>query len=605
MMNAIAELISKDWANALGWTLLHSIWQGLIILLLVAIFLRWIPTLHSATRYAIACSGLVLFVVATLTTFIYLHHGTTNLAHERSGIPGVNYISNPVIQLPSSTWALDVSSAIQKIMPLVLMGWMAGFLFFTLRLSSGVFYSYRLRSESTPIDNEWYAYIQNISQKLGINRVISLAESAAINAPIVIGYFNPLIVIPVGMLTGLTPEQLETIFLHELAHIKRHDYLINFIQSVIETVFFFNPFVWKLSDIIRREREYCCDDVVVRQHGGVKAYAYALTQLAERRLAPHTFALSLAEDKNQLLNRIRRIMENSVKNCSGKSRLMIPAILLFAGLLCISWLGIHQEKDTKTDSLLTEQDTVIQKNKKGARYSRKSIITIDENGQPHEEIVEEFEGDEALRPLIEPIPPIPDISVVPAVPDLQVDPVIPDLTLPTPPDSLPPVPYGFRYQEQWDDFSKHLNEDLQENLEDLLTENDHDRLKMLEEFEQKFGWDFSTPFHFNLPPGIFESLKDFPDKEAFKNLEEELQRFGDIHREHFRDFENDFDGFRFEKALREQLIDDGYLAGDEAIQSLEWNGNVFKINGKKIKEADAKKYREKFFDYNHHPYRLE
>src|SRR5690606_16836980 len=106
---------------------------------------------------------------------------------------------------------------------------------------------------------------------------------------------------------------------------------INFIQSVVETIFFFNPFVWILSRLIRREREYCCDDLVVRRYGSARVYADALVQLAETRLSAHGFALSLAEEKNQLLTRIRRIMERSVNNPSGRNRIIVPALLLAVG----------------------------------------------------------------------------------------------------------------------------------------------------------------------------------------------------------------------------------------------------------------------------------
>src|SRR5204862_7511696 len=114
-------------------------------------------------------------------------------------------------------------------------------------------------SEGLIPDNDWSNIVQQLARQLHIDRVIPLAQSAHINAPLVIGYIKPVIMIPVGMFSGLSPEQIETIFIHELAHIKRHDYFINVLQSIIEALFFFNPFIWIVSNIIRREREYCCD----------------------------------------------------------------------------------------------------------------------------------------------------------------------------------------------------------------------------------------------------------------------------------------------------------------------------------------------------------
>src|SRR5690606_8513761 len=102
----------------------------------------------------------------------------------------------------------------------------------------------------------------------------------------------------------------------------RHDYIINLFQSLLETIFFFNPFVWMISSAIRREREFCCDDEVVRRNGSPLTYAKALAQLEEIRHSKPVFALSLAENKNQLLNRIKRIMEKSAKNYSGRERII-------------------------------------------------------------------------------------------------------------------------------------------------------------------------------------------------------------------------------------------------------------------------------------------
>jgi beta-lactamase regulating signal transducer with metallopeptidase domain len=138
-------------------------------------------------------------------------------------------------------------AAVQRNIPLIITVWIAGLILFTARLLSGLAYTIRLTSSSLAVENEWSEYIHRTAAALGINRVIALAQSHAINSPMVIGYFKPVILIPLGMLSGLTTEQLETIFLHELAHIKRHDYLINLIQSVVETIFFFNPAIWVLS----------------------------------------------------------------------------------------------------------------------------------------------------------------------------------------------------------------------------------------------------------------------------------------------------------------------------------------------------------------------
>lgn len=588
-MNRINAFFSNEWADALGWTLLHSLWQSLLILLIVTAILRFIPAVRSSVRYGILCGGLSLFAFTAVATFLFLN---VEEKTEITSTVSVNRIYSaedisvrPFQAQPVTT---QITTTIHHNMPLILGVWIVGALFFLVRLTSGLIYTSRLKSTAVTIDDGWSEYLKVAGEKLGIQKLVSLAAASSISTPMVIGYFKPVILVPVGMLTGLTTEQLETIFLHELAHIKRHDYLINLVQAVLETLFFFNPFLWILSSLIRREREYCCDDLVIAQHGGKKAYAHALAQLAEARLSSVGFALSLGSDNNQLLKRIRRIMERSV-NYQGKSRLIVPVIVLTASLFCISWLGMDGHNRDRGD-LQVKQDTVPDKKQNQARYTRKRIITIDENGQPHEEIVEEFEGDEDLRPLLQnPVPSIPDISVTPPVPNIHVVPPIPDLLLPAPMDTVPRS-FGFRNHEEL----RKLNDELQKQFEDLLTMREWDPEKLMEDLEQKFGWrewqDWDTLFENNFPhDSLNHSFRGFNDAESFQDLEEQLQRFRDLNFENFRHLQKGFE--RNESSLREQLVEDGYLSEDETIEGLEWSDDTFKVNGKEIKEKDREKYK--------------
>ena len=579
MMKTIADLLSHDGQNALGWTLVHSLWQSAVIVLMVIFCLRFIPSTHSRIRYAVACAGLLLFIGTSLMTFAYLTSVRTN----HNLLPGPWYptiehsVQTELTSSSTGNFFNIISSAIEAKMPLILTLWLGGFLIFGFRLTGGIFYTYKLKSGALPVENEWKDYLNQIRKNLGIDRLVTLGESAAIHAPMVIGYFKPMILIPVGMVTGLTSEQIETIFIHELAHIKRHDYLINFIQSFIETVFFFNPFTWILSNVIRREREYCCDDLVLSQHGSASAYAHALTQLAAVRLSRHTFALPLAEDKNQLLNRIRRIMERSGKNYSGKDRVFIPAMILITGLFCISWLGIQDEKGNKSDPLPAKQDTVIHKNEKS-------------------------EGDEALRPLLEipVIPNIPDIQVIiPQLPLEPVDPLLPDLNINAFPDSLPPPRFNFRNQEQWEDFSKSF-EDFGNRLEEFYSLEETDPSEFLKEFQKKFDTqDWTIPFDkLNIPEDFLRGFENFEDPESFKNLEKQWEGLRDLQMEHLQNLDMDMGDLEgnfpnnFLQALQKQLIEDGYLKENEKVNSIEWNDGVLKVNGKAIKDADEKKNKE-------------
>lgn len=587
MMRNLLDLLSAEGAYRFGWALLHSFWQSAVVLIAVFFCLRLIPANRSQLRYAVTCVGLFMVVCASLITFLSI--GDDTAPQHVDGIASYRSISfsTHADEGTSATWRTfsDVPMLIRGYMPWMLTAWMAGFVFFVFRFIAGLFYNQRIISTAVPLDNEWTLYIKEIAALLGIRRPVRLAQSFAVSAPIVIGYVKPIILIPVGMLTGLNPEQLQTVFLHELAHIRRHDYLINILQSTVEVVFFFNPFVWTLSRLIRQEREYCCDDFVVRQHGNAAVYAHALTQLAENSLSARGLALSIAGANNHLLNRIRRIMEKSVGNYSGKARLIVPGVLLLAGLFCISWLGIQQDsRQGAADQKAA--DTVIQKKNEGARYSRKSIITLDENGQPHEEIIEEFEGDETLRPLLH-----KRFESMSDLPGLMAP--LPPLVPGAPTDTIPPAPFDFRDAEQWDEFSKRFNEKFGEDFHEMLAEKEKEVAALMRELEEKFqSEEWVRQFEFNFPQRTFDSLDHFFDENTLRRLEEEIRHLHDLNLERVEGWRDHFDGNRYEDVLQKQLRKDGYLSEDETINSLEWNDETLKVNGKKIKEADEEKYRE-------------
>jgi bla regulator protein blaR1 len=588
-MTLISNLFANRWIDSLGWTLLHSLWQSALILVIVLAILRVVHSHRSRLRYATMCAGFFLFLASAIGTFLYLgtHHMPVDDSTATFVVRNI-YVSSPeVVSHRSADFLSSLNFVLQQSMPAFLGLWAVGFVFFAFRLFTGFFYTYKMRSTGIAVKGRWVDFVAMAANRMGIERFISLAESATISAPIVIGYFKPIILIPVGMMSGLTTEQLETVILHELAHIKRHDYLVNLIQSVVEAIFFFNPFVWIMSKLIRREREYCCDDMVVHMHGSKKAYAYALTQLAEVRLTAAYFALSLGEDKNQLLNRIRRIMEKSARNYPVRSQIAVPVILLIGALFCISWLGIGGHNGI-TGEAVVRQDTVPAKKPNAARYSRKSIITLDENGQPHEEVVEEFEGDESLRPLLQQHA-VPGISAIPAVPGIDVIPPMPDMY------SMPAdtIPFGFN-TEEWETMTKSF-EDLQKQLELMHGYQEGDSTDMLPGWGRMFSLPGAQGFQF--PDHFFESLGDLDRSDAFEDLQENLRHLEGLQMENFGDFERQFQQHpdqtsSYEHELRDQLEKDGYLSADESISSLEWNNDTFKVNGKGIRPQDREKYRK-------------
>ncbi|MBT1709866.1 hypothetical protein KK062_16595 [Fulvivirgaceae bacterium PWU5] len=410
--------------EALGWTLIHSLWQALLVYGTVTIVLRIIPSHRSSLRYVVALSSLAVVLAASAATFWWY----SQVSAHPTGAVGMTYtyiapdIAAPA---PASVWE-QMLTHVAAHMDLILVVWFAGALLFSLRVAGGVWYVTSLRRASSPVGHAWQQRLNALVQQLDIHRVVTLATSVRLQAPVVLGYIKPVILVPAGMLAGLSMEQVETILLHELAHIRRHDYLANLAQMLVEALYFFNPCIWALSAQVRTEREHCCDDAVVHYGGNARAYATALVQLEEVRLRQTGVALSLAENKHQLLTRIKRIMEKSVQQNTGRERL-IPAFLLVIGLVCASWVAFAQntaegeQQQALRETVILNADTIFiegpnPKENSRAYYERRTTVTIGKDGKPHETTSEVYEGDEAMRASIMASVSSPDVPDFPAPP---------------------------------------------------------------------------------------------------------------------------------------------------------------------------------------------
>jgi beta-lactamase regulating signal transducer with metallopeptidase domain len=561
--------------------------------------------------------------VASIATFTLLY--TARSADPAS--PGYSNTNQTVqvsqsVDVPALDYTLSaITSFVEANIPFILTAWTIGFLIFGLRFFGGLWYIRRLRHSAKPLSRPWTSFVEHLRSTLNISRAVKLAESPYINTPMVIGYLKPMILIPVGMISGLSTEELETIFIHELAHIRRHDYLINLFQSFMEMVFFFNPFIWTLSNHLRKEREYCCDDIVITQHGSSLAYAHALARLEEVRLSNNAFALGLAENKNVLLDRIKRIMEKSAKNYSGKDRMIIPAVLLVAGLLCASWLSIHQENRFQ-ETPANEQDTTVKKDTKSAKFSERRIITIDDNGEPHEEIVREFDGDEELRPLVEfDVPTKVSPLIPPPALNFPRHPIAPDVDLNIMIDTIPPFGSFEMDSHEWEEFAKAFEENFRGKFEDFYETHEKELEEMMKDLESKFksleSQSFEQIEHFNLSEEhleaareaqehAMEALRNIDLDHTFENLHENFEKLEHFDVEPFVEMQEQFldeaNFKKYEEALKKALVDDGYLKESETIHNMEWNDGSFKVNGKEIKKEDQNKYRalhDKYMDRGH------
>ncbi len=277
-MNAIRILSSEPWVECLGWTLVHFLWQGLLIAALYAGIRR--STARRATpnaRYLLACAALAAMLAAPLATWIALRPSAAlpDPAYRVRSVPPTAAVT--AIALPAPVRTAVPMVHVAQFIPWVVAVWLTGAGVFWLRLMGGWLMATRMRSSMVrPAPPQWQQALARLGGRVGVSRPVRLLVSGLVQVPTVVGWLRPVVLVPAGALAGLPAGQLEAVLVHELAHIRRHDYLVNILQSVAEAMLFYHPAVWWVSAHIRAERELCCDDAAVAVTGDAFVYASAL-----------------------------------------------------------------------------------------------------------------------------------------------------------------------------------------------------------------------------------------------------------------------------------------------------------------------------------------
>jgi GWxTD domain-containing protein len=303
-MTQFAAWIRTPMAQALGWALVHFVWEGVVLAAALLAMLRVFHAAPARRRYALACLALaampaafaitlgVIWALRPLAVAVPIHWVAAPLADGPIAAPARRFAWAMIFD--RLAWAVPV--------------WAAGVAFFYARGLAGWVAVRRLRHRGVCVaSREWQTRLEQLCARLSISRPVSLLESCFTDAPVLIGYLRPAILLPLGCLTGLSAAQVECILLHELAHVARHDYVVNLLQSLVEGLLFYHPAVWWVSRVVRAERENCCDDRVVETMGDARAYAATLAVLEQRR-AP---AAALAANGGNLMKRIRRLTTES------------------------------------------------------------------------------------------------------------------------------------------------------------------------------------------------------------------------------------------------------------------------------------------------------
>lgn len=343
-MNLINWLKSPV-AEALGWTLIHALWQGFVVVCTVALLLHLTRRSRAALRYQIGISGLLGQVLLSAVTFGWYYEPTQ--AVSQLALPASRSLFVMTVQTQTS-WLTATQSFLNAHLPEVVWAWLVGVGLFGVRLVGGWLYVERLRQTATlPVPTALAEMADRMARQLDVSA--RLQVTARVTGPLVVGILKPVVLWPMGMLAHLSAADVEAVLAHELAHVRRHDYLLNLLQSVIEVVYFFHPALWWLSARVREEREHCCDDSAVAVVGDARVLARALARVEEwQRQAEEVPALALAfAGKRQLLlHRVRRMLGVPTKPLVSNNSLAGLTLLTLL-LVSVSVYAVGRSEEPK------------------------------------------------------------------------------------------------------------------------------------------------------------------------------------------------------------------------------------------------------------------
>ena len=363
MLDSLTHAVS---ITQIGWLLVHSLWQLALLAVLALTLQRALQRRSASTRYLVLLTALALMVAAPIGTWVSqspgegrsvaarfianislsssaliktgVAEGQTQLSGQRTASPepgaqSLEFIRNSV----ASLW-IPVQQRIKPWLPQIVFLWFGGVLAAAFRplLSWSKVQQLRTRGVS-PVPDAVHGLAARVAERLQLARAVAVRQSTLASSPVVVGYFRPVVLLPPCVVTDLPPTQVELILAHELWHARRHDYLVNLLQTVVETLFFYHPAVWWLSRQVRIERENCCDDAAMEMAANRAEYGRALLAIEEHLRAPT--ALSIAAHGGSLLARIRRIAgcESSSRFAPWGGTFSFITILTFAA---VAWAAI-------------------------------------------------------------------------------------------------------------------------------------------------------------------------------------------------------------------------------------------------------------------------
>ncbi|WP_440874988.1 M56 family metallopeptidase [Thalassotalea sp. PLHSN55] len=332
----LENFLSSPLLYSLALTLMHFVWQGCMVALVLKCVLAIIPHQKAQARYLASSVAMLAHFLMPISTFFWIYQ-----PHSLQQLNPLEFLAVEHSVLGIST---DMSNAwshsLLEFAPYISLAWLAVVLLLVSKLLLELYNVHQLPKHGiVPTNEQLQQRFVEFSQQLKITKTPRLLISLKVKVPMAIGWLKPVVIIPASMLSGLTPAQLDMLILHELAHIRRHDYLVNFLQTLVETLLFFHPCVHWVAKKMRNEREYCSDDIAVHHCGNPVAYAHTLADTAShcKKHRAHTIpSIAMAASGGDLKQRVLRLIDHHHCVNENQTAKLLTSVAIIATLALVA-----------------------------------------------------------------------------------------------------------------------------------------------------------------------------------------------------------------------------------------------------------------------------
>ncbi len=374
-MLALGNLLHQDWINSLGWTLVHSLWQHALIALCCALLLFFNRSGSANSRYLTALGGVALATVISAITFYKYQQASAEIIIQPLQAGRLQPLrDNPDV--------LNIVTTINAHTGSITLVWLLGIFVYGLKILLAYQSCQRLKNKAiTATPENWLGIFAQIAAKIGIAGKVELRISLIATIPCVIGHIKPVVLLPMKLLLAMDQQQIEAILLHELAHIRRQDYLLGIMQTLIKALFFFNPFLHWISAQMDKEREHACDDIAVAINQNPLLFANTLKELAEMNIN-QKIAMNITGRK-LLLKRITRLFNPHEKMTATKNNLVASSAVLLTGLALAICVNAAPDKAMDKTISIDVANTAVQEvmQEVNKKCGTSEILAIENNNK--------------------------------------------------------------------------------------------------------------------------------------------------------------------------------------------------------------------------------